>query len=171
VPPEDVDVEDVDLVDFEEAAAGDLVGLQEADADLLSAVCNDESVYAFNLLTADYDPAEAFETAPETLTLDEFVERLPTQLDWFDDPLRIAQGMHEHIDAVAESNYCDPDGRPIPSRRTLNSWLRASQWLGDRLNIRAARVAGEHIERMLIDHDPGREAEEFAKDIQEGKYA
>lgn len=171
---DDGDIEHAELVDLDEMGAPDeeeTVGLEDVDEDLLVELTDDPLVWSFNPVLADYDPQDVFDVDPPTLSLDGFASELSRQLEAFDSSEDLAQGLHEHVRAVAASEYCDSEGRPRVDRRAINSWLRASQLIGETMNIPSARVAAQHLERVLIDHDPAREAEQLAEEIEGGRYA
>ena len=168
------DVLEAELVELDAPDAPDepfLTDLEDVDDELLAALTDDPLAWSFDPVTADYDPVDVFDVDPPTLSLDGFADELERQLEWFDDPEQLAQGLHEHVRAVAASNYTDSEGRPRVDRRALNSWLRASQLIGETMNVPSARVAAQHLERILIDHDPTREAEQLAQEIEGGQYA
>lgn len=171
---DDDTIKNAELVDLDEIGApeeDETVALDDVDDELLVELTDDPLAWSFNPVLADYDPKDVFDVDPPTLSLDGFATELSRQVEAFDSPEQLAQGLHEHVRAVAASEYCDSEGRPRVDRRAINSWLRASQLLGESMNIPSARVAAQHLERVLIDHDPAREAEQLAEEIEGGRYA
>lgn len=148
----------------------DVEELDEPTLDLVDALSNDlVMIWDFNPAEAGID-LESFADPPTTFTLSEALEELQLPIDRFEDEQAAAKLLHEHVEWAADSKYTDEYGTPRSSQRVLNSFLSTSRWLADTQDLPTPRILAEHIEAMLLAHDPGREAEEFAREVRAGKH-
>ena len=172
-----VEREDGEIVDarvLTEGEAEDIEGDRRidlsspGDAFLKALDWEDETIMRFDLVESDYDPGE-LETVPETLDLAEILDQVDVQEQQFDDPSTISSYLYEFVASVREHEFTASEGKPRTMREILNTWLQLSQTLRDRYHIPAARLQAEHLERAIIDYDPGEQAERLVREIEEGR--
>lgn len=134
---------------------------------LVDAVWNDQTMIDFDPVAADIS-IDAFETDPVTFTIDEALEALDLAVDRFEDEETAAKLLQDHLEWAAKSEYTDETGTPRGPLRVLNSFYETATWIRDINGPPSARILAEHIERALLEYDPGREAVEYAEDVREG---
>lgn len=166
---EEGSVVDAELVKEDEFvfSEAEQVSIADPGDDLVEVLWNDQTLIDWNPVAADLDISE-FETDPVTFSLDEALDAIDLQVDRFEDEKAAAKLLQDHIEWAAKSEYTDDLGTPKTSMRVLNSFLETSTWLRDVHGIPSARILVDHLERAILDYDPGKEAEEFADTVREG---
>lgn len=151
------------------ARPDDIVSLGNPSRDLTLALADDPVViHEFDMGSANIDP-ETLDSSPTSYTLPELLDEFEIQFQHFDDMAAAGEALHEWIDVIAESPYCEADGTPRPARVALNSLLSSMQWLGDGYDHPTARLMSEYVERVLVEYDPSRESQQVVRDIKHGK--
>lgn len=167
-------IEKAHLVPADEIEEGDdVVSLDvEPDSQLLDALDWDqvEIWEDFDLNEADIDPKEVRTTPINVYDLDELVELTEVDMRQFDDQTHAAQNMVELLEYVREHPLTDQHGTPGTLRYGLEHHLRAARLIEDRFHMPITSIT-DLIEKAIIEHDAGAEAERALEGIREGSHA
>lgn len=164
---ENGDVEIIEEGDVEED--DEVVDLAEVDIDRID--WSSPEIAEFDLTNENFEPGENFDIEYEAMNVDELVEKLGPQMRHFDNEEEYAKYVREFVESVRDHEMSDENGSPDTMRYTFNAFLKTAQLLEDRYNFPLASYQTEAFERAIQSYDIGASAEEYLKEVKQGKHA
>jgi len=180
----DVEILDPEAVDSNKAAPtvatvddwddGVLVDLESMDEAVGACVLNametwdPDPVREFEMAATDVEPGDV-DADLETMDLEAIQDGLNVGDDRFEDRASFGQLLRQLTEHVRRHPYTDGDGATNSARATCERLLKISGTLADKHHVPDAEWQRQHVERALLDHDPGERTERTIRDIKRGR--